>query len=207
MASGPMRAACGREELFRGIGYREQAPTPWSAGKQPLAARGGVRQDRRRLWVAPSDLTLLVARRRARPGPSKWCAVRRDVSPQAARSGFDLARVQSGYGVAPLPPVAANDLAGIGRTNDAVLYGGEVTLWVTATTTACSSWARVCPAARRPITVSPFAQVFERYNRGLLPHRPAAVSARRRSRWSTSRPAIAPFGRLCPDVLRPVVLG
>ena len=26
--------------------------------------------------------------------------------------------------------MAANDLAGIGRTNDAVLYGGEATLWV-----------------------------------------------------------------------------
>ena len=44
--------------------------------------------------------------------------------------GFDLTRIESGWGVAPLPPVAADDLAGIGRTNDAILYGGEVTLWV-----------------------------------------------------------------------------
>ena len=45
---------------------------------------------------------------------------------------FDLTQVVSGVGLAPLPPVAADDLAGIGRTNDAVLYGGRVLLWVRA---------------------------------------------------------------------------
>ena len=44
--------------------------------------------------------------------------------------GYDLHNVVSGFGAAPLPPVAADDLVGIGRTNDAILYGGEVTLWV-----------------------------------------------------------------------------
>ena len=32
---------------------------------------------------------------------------------------------------AAFAPVAADDLAGIGRTNDAILYGGRVHLWVT----------------------------------------------------------------------------
>src|SRR5690606_17761011 len=45
--------------------------------------------------------------------------------------GFDVLRVRSGQGTAPLPPVAADDLHGIGRTNDAILYGSRVTLWVT----------------------------------------------------------------------------
>ena len=45
-------------------------------------------------------------------------------------SGYDLKNVVSGFGSAPLPPIAADDMAAIGRTNDAVLYGGNVTLWV-----------------------------------------------------------------------------
>src|SRR5437588_848429 len=45
---------------------------------------------------------------------------------------FDVTQVVSGYGVAPLPPVAPDELAAIGRTNDAILYGGKVTLWVRA---------------------------------------------------------------------------
>ena len=46
--------------------------------------------------------------------------------------GFDLARVESGWGFAPLPPVADSEIAGIGRTNDAILYGGCAVLWVRA---------------------------------------------------------------------------
>jgi methenyltetrahydromethanopterin cyclohydrolase len=43
---------------------------------------------------------------------------------------FPLDAIISGLGTAPLPPVAKNDLAAIGRTNDAILYGGTVNLWV-----------------------------------------------------------------------------
>ena len=45
---------------------------------------------------------------------------------------FDLRQVVSGYGVAPLPPVAADEGRAIGWTNDAILYGGRVVLWVRA---------------------------------------------------------------------------
>ena len=45
---------------------------------------------------------------------------------------FDLNQVVSGFGSAPLPPVAEDELGAIGRTNDAILYGGRVVLWVQA---------------------------------------------------------------------------
>src|SRR2546423_1715768 len=45
---------------------------------------------------------------------------------------FDLAQVVSGYGLAPLPPVSPNELEAIGRSNDAILYGGRVAPWVRA---------------------------------------------------------------------------
>ena len=43
---------------------------------------------------------------------------------------FPVKSIVSGSGVSPLPPVARNDLQGIGRTNDAILYGSTVNLWV-----------------------------------------------------------------------------
>jgi methenyltetrahydromethanopterin cyclohydrolase len=43
---------------------------------------------------------------------------------------FDVRRVVAGFGSCPLPPVADDDMAAIGRTNDAVLYGGQVHLTV-----------------------------------------------------------------------------
>lgn len=44
--------------------------------------------------------------------------------------GFDLQKIVSGIGIAPLPPIANDDLKGIGMTNDAILFGGDVELWV-----------------------------------------------------------------------------
>ena len=41
---------------------------------------------------------------------------------------FDVGRVVSGFGSCPLPPVAETNPEAIGRTNDAVLYGGQVEL-------------------------------------------------------------------------------
>ncbi len=43
---------------------------------------------------------------------------------------FPLTAIVSGMGTAPLPPVTAKDIDGIGRTNDSILYGGTVHLWV-----------------------------------------------------------------------------
>jgi methenyltetrahydromethanopterin cyclohydrolase len=43
---------------------------------------------------------------------------------------FDVRRVVAGFGTCPLPPVDGDDMAAIGRTNDAVLYGGQVHLTV-----------------------------------------------------------------------------
>ena len=46
--------------------------------------------------------------------------------------GFDVTKIVSGIGVAPLPPVAKNDLRAIGRTNDCILYGGRARYTVNA---------------------------------------------------------------------------
>ena len=61
---------------------------------------------------------------------------------------FDLAQVVAGFGTAPLPPVAADELSAIGRTNDAILYGGRVVALGAGPTT--SSWPRSGRRCRRP---------------------------------------------------------
>ena len=78
--------------------------------------------------------------------------------------GFDLSRVESGIGTAPLPPVAADDMAGIGRTNDAILYGGKVTLWVRADDELLAQIGPKVPSSASSDHGAPFAEVFARYN-------------------------------------------
>ena len=81
--------------------------------------------------VEPAQLTILVAPTASQAGTVQIVARSLETAlHKLFELGFDLHRIESGYGTAPLPPVAGDDLEAIGRTNDAILYGGEVTLWV-----------------------------------------------------------------------------
>jgi methenyltetrahydromethanopterin cyclohydrolase len=59
--------------------------------------------------------------------------------------------------------VAADDLVGIGRTNDAVLYGGQVTLWVDAEDDVLADLIGKIPSNSSRDYGVPFAEVFARY--------------------------------------------
>jgi methenyltetrahydromethanopterin cyclohydrolase len=204
MGSGPMRAAAGKEELFDRIGHRDSADVavgvletrklPPVAVVERLAADCGV---------PASALTLLAAPTASQAGNVQ--VVARSVETALHKLyelGFDLNRIESGYGLAPLPPVAADDLAGIGRTNDAILYGAEVTLWVRGDDASLEQIGPAVPSSASPDHGRPFAEIFERYGRDFYqidPHlfSPAAITF---SNLDTGRSFR--FGQLLPDVLR-----
>jgi methenyltetrahydromethanopterin cyclohydrolase len=112
-----MRAAYGKEKLFDQIDFRERPSVavgvletsrlPPDEICQKIAADCGV---------APEKLTLVCARTASIAGHVQ--VVARSVETALHKMhelGFDLKRVQSGYGVAPLPPIAKDDISGIGQ--------------------------------------------------------------------------------------------
>ncbi len=167
MGSGPMRAARGREAIFDDIGLRE-SPTlavgVLECGKLPpgtvcakLASECGVDEERLTLLVAPTRSiagTIQVVARSVETALHKLHTLH-----------FDLQRVVSGQGVAPLPPVAADDLTGIGRTNDAVLYGGEVVLWVRGDDASIEQIGPQIPSRSSRDYGLPFRDTFEKYDK------------------------------------------
>jgi methenyltetrahydromethanopterin cyclohydrolase len=166
MGSGPMRAAGSRESLFDHIGYREKPTSavgvletrkvPPDEVCQRIAEACGVSAD---------TLTLLVAPTASHAGTVQIVARSVETALHKLHElGFDLQRVISGYGVAPLPPVAADDLAAIGRTNDAILYGGEVTLWVRGDDDSLQQIGPKVPSGASPAHGEPFADIFSRNN-------------------------------------------
>jgi methenyltetrahydromethanopterin cyclohydrolase len=119
-----------------------------------------------------------------------------------AELGFDLSRIVSGFGVAPLPPVSADDLTGIGRTNDAVLYGGEVTLWVRGDDASLAELGPRIPSCSSSDHGQPFGEIFRRYDRDFyridpLLFSPAVVQLINLDTGRSYR-----FGHVLPDVLR-----
>ena len=86
-----------------------------------------------RAGVPPSALTLLMAPTASVAGGVQIAArVVETALHKLHELDFEVRRAVAGIGSCPLPPVAGDDMAAIGRTNDAVLYGGQVHLTVEA---------------------------------------------------------------------------
>jgi len=167
MGSGPMRAAAGREELFERIGCRERAEVAIGVLEATSPPPDEVCEElAEKCGVAPQNLRLSFAPTASQAGTIQ--VVARSVETalhKLDQLGFDLRRVDSGFGVAPLPPVAGDDLAAIGRTNDAILYGAQVTLWVRGDDKSLGEIGPRIPSSASDDHGRPFAAVFEHYQR------------------------------------------
>jgi methenyltetrahydromethanopterin cyclohydrolase len=132
MGSGPARALIRAEELYDDLGWDESASAAvlcLETREPPPAEVAGFVAER--AGVPPSALTLLMAPTASVAGGVQIAArVVETALHKLHEVGFDVRRVVAGFGSCPLPPVADDDMAAIGRTNDAVLYGGQVHLTV-----------------------------------------------------------------------------
>ena len=167
MGSGSMRAALGKEELFDHIEGREQSPVAVGCLEtRKLPDNAVVDHLCEALKLPPAKLTLLAASAASLAGNLQ--VVARSVETclhKLHELKFDLKQLVSAFGTAPLPPVANDELVAIGRTNDAILYGGRVVLWVNADDRAAGrDWRAGAVIAQRDHG-EPFAAIFERYER------------------------------------------
>ena len=136
MGSGPLRAhARVEKELFEKLGYEE------AAAHGVLVLEGRALPDRRGGGVGGGEgaasrrrqLTFVVAPTASLAGGVQISARILETGLHKMETlGFDVRRVVSAIGTAPIPPVAKNDLRAIGRTNDCILYGGQARYTVRA---------------------------------------------------------------------------
>ncbi len=166
MGSGPMRAAFGSEPLFDSIGLREThdecVGVLESGSLPPAAVCRKLAQD---CGVDPDRLTLLIAPTRSLAGSIQVVARSVETTLHKLHElNFDLGTVISGYGIAPLPPPAADDMTAIGRTNDAILYGGQVTLWIDAGDDVLEQVGALTPSSAASDHGRPFAEIFAAAN-------------------------------------------
>jgi methenyltetrahydromethanopterin cyclohydrolase len=204
MGSGPMRAASGREHIFEQHGYREtpeQTVGVLEGRKLPIAevfeniaSKTGVAAERTTLLIAP---TASVA--------GNLQVVARVVETclhKLFELGFDVRRVRSAWGVAPLSPVAQDDLTGIGRTNDAILYGGRVTLFVRGDDDSIADVGPRVPACSTACYGQPFLEIFEAAGRDFYKIDPHLFSPAEVVFQNLDTGRVHRFGRVALDILR-----
>ena len=76
---------------------------------------------------------------------------------------FPLENIVSGSGLAVLPPVAKDFMTAMGRTNDAILFGGDVHLQVRGDDAAAAKLAADLPSSASKDYGKTFAEVFKFY--------------------------------------------
>jgi methenyltetrahydromethanopterin cyclohydrolase len=204
MGSGPLRAHARVErELFDKLEYAEDA----EHGVLVLEGRT-LPSDAVASWVAqkaklqPSQLTFVVA-------PTASLAGGVQISARILETGlhkmevlgFDVRRVVSAMGTAPIPPVAKNDLRAIGRTNDCILYGGQARYTIRAGDAELAGLAAKVPASASRDYGTPFYEIFQRYDGDFYKIDPLLFSPA--EVWLTSTETGRTFhaGRLNPDVI------
>jgi methenyltetrahydromethanopterin cyclohydrolase len=204
MGSGPMRALLGTEELFDHIPGREQAPVAVGVMEtRKLPNDDVIGYLAERLQLPAAKLTLLAA-------PASSIAGNLQVVARSLETAlhklfelkFDLAQVVSGFGAAPLPPVAADELTAIGRTNDAILYGARVVLWVKADDDQLRELGPRVPSSASPDHGAPFAEVFKRYEMDFYKIDPLLFSPAAVYFHNLKSGRSHAFGAVADDVLR-----
>jgi methenyltetrahydromethanopterin cyclohydrolase len=204
MGSGPIRAQYGKEELYDTIGLRETA-------KQAI----GVIETRTRptptvirflankLLLPPAAITLWVAPTASPAGGVQVVARSVEVALHKLHElKYDLTTIYSGFGTAPLPPPGKDDLKSLGRTNDAILYGGKVNLWVRDSDERLADIGPTVPACASPSFGTTFLELFKAANHDFYAmdkqlFAPAEVVFHNMTSGKTFA-----FGKPAPDVLR-----
>ena len=167
MGSGPMRAVAAKEPLFDKLWYREDAEQVVGVLESSKLPEADVFEYIAQATdVDPEDVVLCVAPTSSMAGNLQVVARSVETAMHKLHElGFDVNRVRSAYGTAPLPPVAKNDLEGIGRTNDAILYGARVSLWVMGDDDSIADVIQRVPSMASSAYGSTFLEIFEAANK------------------------------------------
>jgi methenyltetrahydromethanopterin cyclohydrolase len=207
MGSGPMRLLRGQEPVLvkeklcdakadSACGVLESDKLPTEATIAAIAADCGVQAQKITLGIAPSTSiagSIQIVSRSVETAMHKLHELE-----------FDVKTVVSATGSAPLPPPApmGGTIAGIGRTNDAMLYGATVSIWVDCPDDHIDSILEKIPSSASPDHGKPFAEIFADYNHDFYQVDPSLFSPAVVVIHNLRSGRTFSAGRILTDVLR-----
>lgn len=203
MGSGPMRVKRGKEPLLESLQADDEDPSAVGTLEcDALPDEALLESMAQACNVNVANMNIAVAPTRSIAGCVQVVARSVETSLHKLHElKFPLEQVRSGYGVAPLCPPAPDFALGIGRTNDAILYGGHVTLWVEGDDEQIADVGRKLPSCASRDFGRPFAEVFKDYGYDFYkvdpnlfsPAEVTIVNLRTGRSWL--------FGRLVPELI------
>ncbi|MGR8930179.1 MAG: methenyltetrahydromethanopterin cyclohydrolase [Gammaproteobacteria bacterium] len=174
LGSGPARAMATKnkegvvepvEELYKELEYRDSfektalviendAVPPLEIVEKVAVACG----------VSPADLTIIVTPTSSLAGGVQVVGRVLEVAMHKAHAlHFPLENIVDGSGSAPICPPHPNFVKAMGRTNDAILFAGQVHLFVKGSDEEAEKLAKELPSSTSKDYGKPFAEIFKFY--------------------------------------------
>ncbi|HTT09805.1 MAG TPA: methenyltetrahydromethanopterin cyclohydrolase [Burkholderiaceae bacterium] len=204
LGSGPARALACKEPLFEELGYRDQAESGvlvLETDREPPAVI--IDKVLRDCGLEGSGLTVILTPTTSAAGTTQVVGRVLEVALHKAHHlRFPLASIIEGIASAPLPSPAGDGTEAMGRTNDAILYGGRVHLTVDADDAAARALAHDLPSLNSRDYGRTFAEIFRQYDFDFYKIDPALFAPA--EVWVSNRRSGQTWhgGRINPDLLR-----
>ena len=165
LGSGPGRALAAREELFKEFGYKDKADATVIVLEvdsfPPVEIADKVADN---CGIKPENLTFILTPTSSLAGVMQIAIRVLEVAMHKAHElHFPMDKIIDGYGVTPVAPPGGDFMTGMGRTNDAILFGGQVQLFVDATDEQAKDLAEKMPSNTSSDYGRPFAEIFKSY--------------------------------------------
>jgi methenyltetrahydromethanopterin cyclohydrolase len=165
LGSGPCRALALKEDLFKDLDYSDKFYSTVVVlevdRNPPQEIIDKISSD---CGVSAKNLTIILTPTKSLSGSVQVVGRVLEVGMHKLHEiGFPLDKVVDGFGSAPVPPPAPDFLIGMGRTNDAILYGGTVHLFVDVPDDEAFELAKRLPSSTSSDYGKPFADIFKEY--------------------------------------------
>jgi methenyltetrahydromethanopterin cyclohydrolase len=163
LGSGPARALAVKEPLFAELGYQDQSSSSVlvmevDRAPPPVVVQKILRDCR----LQPDQLSLILTPTTSAAGTTQVVARVLEVALHKAHQlGFDLSHIVHGLASAPLPAASPDGAVAMGRSNDAILYGGQVHLSVRGSDDAARGLALQLPSRQSRDFGRGFADIFK----------------------------------------------
>ena len=163
LGSGPARVLAYKEELIKQIGYSEKSPKGVLvlevASYPPQKIIEKVINDCR---VNAENLILIITPTTSLAGTTQVVARVLEVAMHKLHAlKFPLDNVVEGFANAPIPSPSNDFLEAMGRTNDAILYGGLVPLVVTGPDYEAEKLTEALPSCTSSDYGRSFSEIFK----------------------------------------------
>lgn len=174
LGSGPARAMATKmkdgkqepvEELYKELAYQDSNDTAALVIENdaipPLAI---IEKVAAACQISPANLTIIVTPTSSLAGGVQVVARVLEVAMHKAHAlHFPLENIIDGSGSAPICPPHPKFVTAMGRTNDAILFAGQVHLFVKGSDEAAKKLADDLPSSTSKDYGKPFAEIFKQY--------------------------------------------